>query len=796
MSIKSKITLKNSSFKVIIVFSFVFVFFYILFLYPSLIFEVQAQCGSQPPTSQSCGNYTEYRCQANNSCDADILRRTCNRTRYRSCNCVQDPITGQWSWSCGSWGSCINPSCGGSSVHTNCQSWQVCQGNTSWSSFNHSCQCAGECLDDPTNTHLEDGIGSILPANVLLPIKLNWDDVNGANSYWHRVWEATSTSIGWEVSEATTTASTTMSEAIPGTGPCSFLQSTSSYSWKVAPCCNADGTECKDWDDVSTSTFDTSLAPELVSPEDPDWNNTTQMAIDVPIPVFLDWCDVEAAEYYKIKTYSLDSGIENLLGEIKVTESSGPPTNKLNSDWTDFPGLTFLVDNSYRWEVSTCFPVPEIGSHLCGSYSQKWGFETTSTLPDESFNLLTPPDDSSPGSAVGLPATLSWTKNLGFNSFNYQFKPINPAGPLTSGTTSASGVVLDLNLNTVYEWTARYCTDHEAQNCKPFVLPQWQFRTTGAPPTLKNPINGAIDVIIPIDFDWDDVSGAGFYRIQVSKDASFTNVVKEKVVLSSETGADYPDLEMLTNYWWRVQTCADQAGNVCGVWSSVLTFRTFQIGVPSNLSPPNDTEIKEATINLTWQAVDGAKTYQYIIYNPAGEEVVNKIVPSNSVSHLSIEFPEIGIYEWKVQACLDTGCSITGGWTGPPLQTFNLALIAPPEQRGGLVPCGKKYDDPGTPWNEREQCQIPHIFLLIRNVLDFLLFKIATIMLILILIVTGAIFYLSMGDSNTIFKVRSFLKSVVIGYLAIFFSWFFINLFLSFLGYKFQIFGHWWEIPL
>ena len=428
---------------------------------------------------------------------------------------------------------------------------------------------------------------------------------------------------------------------------------------------------------------------------------------------------------------------------------------------------------------------------FCSNFGQKWGFNTTSTLPGEEFKLLSPSNNS----VISLPVEFRWTRPTGIQSFRYEIGPF-------SGTTTMTRVSFDccpgLNVDTLYNWRVKPCSNPDVTNCEDWT-PFWQFRVTGARPNLISPTNGATNIVIPVNFDWDDVPGAASYKFQISKD-NFATVFKEIITLTSETRLDDPILEMSTSYWWRVQTCAHSNGTVCGNWSQpIRNFSTFQISAPINLLPPNGTLIDQDTINLSWNRTEGAKSYRYIIYAPAGTELVNKIVSSNSIRHFSIEFKEIGIYNWKVQSCLDVNCS-PGKVSGfSAVQNFNLSFIAPPEKRGGLIPCGRIHEDPDTPcppFCERERCQIHHLFILFRNVLEFLLFKVAFILMVLISFIAGFFFYISKGDANVIFKVRSLFKSAAIGFLIIFFSWLVINLFLAAIGFKFQLFGHWWELPI
>jgi len=54
--------------------------------------------------------------------------------------------------------------------------------------------------------------------------------------------------------------------------PC-FFNSNGKYRWRVRPCCDAFGADCKEFgDDEGWWYFSVSTAPELISPSDTDWN--------------------------------------------------------------------------------------------------------------------------------------------------------------------------------------------------------------------------------------------------------------------------------------------------------------------------------------------------------------------------------------------------------------------------------------------------------------------------------------------------------------------------------------------
>lgn len=120
---------------------------------------------------------------------------------------------------------------------------------------------------------------------------------------------------------------------------------------------------------------------------------------------------------------------------------------------------------------------------------------------------------------------------------------------------------------------------------------------------------------------------------------------------------------------------------------------------------------------------------------------------------------------------------------------------APPESLKGLVPCGRRYDNPNTPEiNETEPCQLKHIFLLFKNVLDFLLWRMGPIILVLLVLTVGIISYFAVGSPIIITQAKSILRSAGTGYAVIFLAWLMVNLLLALLGYQIGIFGRWWEI--
>jgi len=110
---------------------------------------------------------------------------------------------------------------------------------------------------------------------------------------------------------------------------------------------------------------------------------------------------------------------------------------------------------------------------------------------------------------------------------------------------------------------------------------------------------------------------------------------------------------------------------------------------------------------------------------------------------------------------------------------FSFPLISLAQ---GLVPCGRNEDDPDTPYNETDPCQLCHIFVLLNNILDFIFFTLTPPIAILMIAIAGAYYMLAGGNPNMLGQAKSILKSTAIALLIIYGAWLFVNLFFWAIG--------------
>lgn len=806
-----------------IIFRFFFIFILIIFLF----FGVILILAQQPPSEQQPPPEEEPECPEPPSCPGGSNSRTYYRCT-QDCNGEIQEQTTSCSYSC--WPEqtgvdeqgcptyqCVCDSCtppppspdNWKSLETG-NSWQKCFGPLApdYSTEKPYFACDGSCLEAPENPQIYDGdqenpVESF--DNIRLPIyKFDWDDVEGwaeeggVQSYLIEIENTTQNSFSKVVDQ---------SEFV--NPPQCLLKSSTTHPWSVRACCNPDGTNCGP---KMEESFTTSLAPELISPQDPDFEGPEYAQPywnpDEDFPVNLDWCDVPQAKSYYIKAYK--DGKEYQVGvppfwPLVITKESKAPIDKLGSDM-DF-GLDFFTKETlFDWQVATC--LNENGTQCgkecgpehnwdapCTEFSQKWSFKGVTELKKP--KLLAPRE----GAVVNQSDALEWLHVPGARSYWYYIE--KEYVTVVSHTTSTTKVIrIPLKkiwfavweLDTEYSWKVQPCWDDEGQHCEEGAWSdEWKFITTGSPPTnlQATPLDPEGKVLIPTKLDWEDVPGAASYNYEIIGILSPTNTKY------SDAWVDYPTLIPKETYQWRVQTCADETGEICGEWSSSHSFTTFSLSPPTDPSPSDGGEIYPPA-KLSWNEVLGARYYQYKVdytsrapeetrencLNSIGKEVINKIVSFNSdISFLDC----LGDYQWQVRSCLDEKCQVFGDWSSS--WKFTLSSLPLPAW-GGLVPCGRYTDDPHTPWDERETCQIKHLFLMIRIILDFLLWKIGPIILVLLAVATGLLYYFSFGLPALIWKARSMLKMAGIGYLILLFSWTIINLVLKILGVPLR----WWII--
>lgn len=111
-------------------------------------------------------------------------------------------------------------------------------------------------------------------------------------------------------------------------------------------------------------------------------------------------------------------------------------------------------------------------------------------------------------------------------------------------------------------------------------------------------------------------------------------------------------------------------------------------------------------------------------------------------------------------------------------------LIDAPKARSpeGLVPCGRSCDDPTTEINEAAECGFCHFFALLSNITNWIIFRMAPTIAILMVVLGGFVLATSRGNPGQSQKGKDILIWTFAGLVVIFVGWMVVNSIFTGLG--------------
>ncbi len=455
---------------------------------------------------------------------------------------------------------------------------------------------------------------------------LDWDNVTGAVAY--QVHLGSACDVG-------TVYDTVDSEYCPA----SHLAFETVYFWRVRA-----QDRCGQWSDWSVCWgFETAPevlgAPTLLTPVD--------VADCVPVADCLDWDSVTGATGYQVH-----------LGSDCDT---GTTHDVVDSEYCPASDLAF--ETVYYWKVRT--------QDRCGQWSdwsECWSFETAPE-PLDAPPLLTPVDVAD---CVPVADCLDWDSVTGATGYQVHLGSDCDTGTTHDVVDSEYCPASDLPLGTVYYWKVRVqdrCGQwSDWSEC-------WWFETEPAEldiPTLLAPADNDECVPVADCFDWDDVTDAVEYEIQIGPDC---NTGATYLVLDSEY-CPVPDLGFGTVYYWKVR--AKDACDRWTDWSECWAFETAPevLVTPTLLTPANGGPDKQdLDVCMDWDNVPGAVGYEIQLDLICGSGPIYATVTSDFCppAELICETE----YFWSVRA--QDRCDQWSDWTEPCWTFTTKKCCIPPD---------------------------------------------------------------------------------------------------------------------
>jgi alpha-tubulin suppressor-like RCC1 family protein len=170
------------------------------------------------------------------------------------------------------------------------------------------------------------------------------------------------------------------------------------------------------------------------------------------------------------------------------------------------------------------------------------------------------------------------------------------------------------------------------------------------PPTLSAPSNGATGVPVTPLLDWDDVSGAASYDVQVATSAAFTTIAASASVSTSSWNVT-PALSAGSTYYWRVRTVQSCGGS--SPWSATRSFSTCSATAAPTLLVPSDGAVLTTVTSptLDWTDVSGT-TYEVQVSTSSTFVPVTRSASNLAAStwNVSPALPTATRYYWRARA--------------------------------------------------------------------------------------------------------------------------------------------------
>ncbi|MCI0450328.1 MAG: YCF48-related protein [Chlorobi bacterium] len=302
---------------------------------------------------------------------------------------------------------------------------------------------------------------------------------------------------------------------------------------------------------------------------------------------------------------------------------------------------------------------------------------TTGGFPiPPSPNLVSPPNNAT---GVSVTPLLDWDSVSSATFYQVQ---LSADSNFASNIIDSSQIFLTslqvssglLTNNFLYFWRARGINS----GSNGLWSAVYRFRTIVALPSAPNlllPTNGAMNVSLTPNFDWDSTSPADFYRLQAALDTGFVSI---RLNITGITQSQYslvsPPLQNNFRYYWRVNA-TNQAGT--GPWSNVFNFTTV-IGFPPPpvlITPPHNSNNISLTPTLDWADDITVITYQLQLSDDSTFTGTLTDSTGFNVSQLVVSagiLINITAYFWRVRTTNSLG-------TGPWSEVWKFTtILAPP----------------------------------------------------------------------------------------------------------------------
>jgi hypothetical protein len=368
---------------------------------------------------------------------------------------------------------------------------------------------------------------------------------------------------------------------------------------------------------------------------------------------------------------------DNLLGEgvpVVGEPTAGDPSRlrfKIPDTLTGLPGA-----RKYYWRIRARnelgggdWSAPNSPDQDPDNWKDGWWNFTTRLLEP---TLLSPANGATTGDSS---PTLSWTSAAGTSSNEVEVYSgtVIAGSPVATQTVSGNSWNMPLETNELsdgnYIWRVRSLGPASGN---PQVVSGWSeasFSVLTPPrnaPNPRNPITYDLNRQITPNFQWDPLSKATSYRIEIRLGTG-TTIFNQGGITGSGDPLTYtlPAQNALaygTDYTWRIRGASSSGEGPVSAWN---TFRT-ELPATVPLSPASGGYVSDRTPILRATPVTGATRYEFKIVkgDPANAIYGTGFSNTGSNSWTVDPFLSNGTYYWSVRAIGPPSDGSNGPWSG------------------------------------------------------------------------------------------------------------------------------------
>jgi len=307
-----------------------------------------------------------------------------------------------------------------------------------------------------------------------------------------------------------------------------------------------------------------------------------------------------------------------------------------------------ITSNCYEWWDNTGNRWVTLS---CGDCTNQPGLPTAITATDVTENSFTAnwnPVGTATYYRLEVATDMAFTNPLpGFNNLN--------VGNVTSFDVPGHNCCVTLSCNTTYYYRVKACNPCGCSNVSN-VITVTTLNTTPSAPTAT-----AATSITATSFtaNWNAVSGATSYRLDVATDAGFTSFVTgyNDLNVGNVTNYSVTGLNCNTTYYYRVRAC-----NACGCSGNSNTINLTTLNsTPSAPTANAATSITSTSFTANWSSSTGATSYRLDVATDAA--FTNMVTGYNDLNVGNVtSYNVTGLtcnttYYYRVRACNSCGCS-------------------------------------------------------------------------------------------------------------------------------------------